>query len=72
MTVYAKAYNQLVERGVAFPNTFHYYKQSDTEKFKNTYKVEFFTDSYYTSQVDLSSNSSRVSHVSQNKLENAN
>ena len=36
----------LVDRGVTFPNTFHYYKQSDSEKFKNCYKMEFFTDSY--------------------------
>jgi len=50
MSMYAKAYNDLIERGVTFPTSFHYYKQSDTEKFKNTYKVEFFTDSYCTSQ----------------------
>ena len=32
-TIYAKAYQTLIDRGVAFPTTFHYYKQSDTEKY---------------------------------------
>ena len=63
MSIYAKAYNNLLERGVCFPSSFHYYKQSDTEKFRNTYKVEFFTDSYYTSHVDVSSSASRFSHA---------
>jgi len=32
-TIYAKAYQTLLDRGVTFPATFHYYKQSDTEKY---------------------------------------
>lgn len=29
-SIYARAYQNLVDAGVKFPNSFHYYKQSDT------------------------------------------
>lgn len=39
MTIYAKAYDDLLERGVSFPTSLNYYKQSDNEKFKKSCKV---------------------------------
>lgn len=32
-SIYARAFQNLVDRGVKFPTSFHYYKQSDTEKY---------------------------------------
>ena len=32
-SLYMKAYQSLLDRGVKFPTTFHYYKQSDTDKY---------------------------------------